>query len=181
MGYNETYFTKIALSSIVGSLGIICLLLILASFSGAGYLPSVIESIWFYFIAINTTLSVGLALCLYFLNSIYHFFTNIRFCRLRHYLVAGMLYALALLLVLASASFILDLESKEFFDEPIKALIMPILYVIGGLIGGALLSFVIPPPKTNTQHALSPILFASAVIFIIWSVWSAWQVYSDLF
>lgn len=51
----------------------------------------------------------------------------------------------------------------------------------GGLIGGALLSFVIPPPKTNTQHALSPILLASAVIFIIWSVWSAWQVYSDLF
>jgi rhomboid protease GluP len=51
----------------------------------------------------------------------------------------------------------------------------------GGLIGGALLSFIIPPARTNAQHSLSPILLVSAILFILWSIWSAWETYQLLF
>lgn len=47
----------------------------------------------------------------------------------------------------------------------------------GGLIGGAALSFVLPPAKTQAQRALSPILVLSSLAFIGWSLWRSYQIY----
>ena len=43
----------------------------------------------------------------------------------------------------------------------------------GGLIAGGALSFILPPPQTTRQRALSPLLLICAVCFMVWSLWSA--------
>lgn len=47
----------------------------------------------------------------------------------------------------------------------------------GGLTAGGILSFLLPPPRTNLQRSISPLLLVSAIAFASWSVWSAAQLY----
>lgn len=133
---------KLVLSSVIVSIGILCALFILAFYSGSGYLTTIIESIWFYFIFINTALSAGLSLCLYLLNSLYHFTNKVTLSRLHHHLFWGMLYGEVVLLLLATLSIILDLEYNQFFDDVLFVLLIPTLYALGGLIGGAFYYFI---------------------------------------
>lgn len=50
----------------------------------------------------------------------------------------------------------------------------------GGLIGGALLSWVFPPPRSEREHLFSPLLLLSSIGFILWSGWAAWRFYDAL-
>ena len=47
----------------------------------------------------------------------------------------------------------------------------------GGLLGGALLSFVISPPTHAKAKLLSGLFFLSSFAFIVWSFWTAWSVF----